>query len=109
VKIKPSKKPPTSVDILRKRKVKAVGAALENKKRRKKINAGIIASKAGTIHAPNFNALSFAKSLRVTSYLGSISFIFTALLYKLYKLYSNLPHQKIKPRPDKMYYDKSKF
>jgi hypothetical protein len=39
----------------------------ENRNKIKKTSAGKIAVKAGTTHAPYFSALSFDKSLRVTS------------------------------------------
>ena len=64
---------PTASEISPKKTNGAIAAGDEANKNAeiKKIKAGTIESATGTLHAPNFNALSFVKSLRVTSYLGS--------------------------------------
>ena len=74
----------------REKNVKASGGVVPNiTNRMVNIKTGTIESTKGADQAVIFIARPFAKSLLETAYLGSNSFIFTDLLYKLCKLYSN--------------------
>ncbi len=70
-------------------------SGLANKDNAKKIRAGIPESNSGALHALIFRSLSFVKSFRVISYPRCNSFIYIALLYRLFKLYSTFRYQKL--------------
>src|SRR5687767_12739622 len=94
--IKPMTKPAISEIKLRKKNVAATGGVVPKiKPSANKITAGTAETSRGEATAPYFSVFSFIRSLRVTSYLFSNSFIFIDLLYKLCKLYSNYTHHKI--------------